>query len=64
MAATSKGNKMDGLVGRQCSQALRFDGLGLKTIAHLLRAGRSLDKIDDIKISDEHMVDIAQMRRS
>ena len=35
-ATTSEGAKKDGLVGRQCSRALRFDGLGLKTIAHLL----------------------------
>ena len=45
LATTSEGAEMDGLVGRQCSRALRFDGLGLKTIAHLLRSGRSLDKI-------------------
>ena len=50
-ATTSEGAKMDGLVGRQCLWALRFDGLGLKTITHLLWAGRSLDKIDDINIS-------------
>ena len=50
-ATTSEGAEMDGLVGRQCPQAYRFDGLGLKTIAHLLWADRSLDKIDDIKVS-------------
>ena len=50
-ATNSEGAEMDGLVGQQCSRALRFDGLGLKTIAHLLWAGRSLDKIDDIKVS-------------
>ena len=61
---TSEGAEMDGLVGRQCPQAYRFDGLGLKTIAHLLWAGRSLDKIETLKVSDGHVVDIARMRRS
>ena len=31
-ATTSEGAEMDGLVGRQCPQAYRFGGLGLKTI--------------------------------
>ena len=35
-ATTSEGAKKDGLVGQQCPQAYRFDGLGHKTIAHLL----------------------------
>ena len=50
-ATSPEGAEKDGLVGRQCPQAYRFDGLCLKTIAHLPWAGRSLDKIDDIKVS-------------
>ena len=55
---------MDRLVGQQCSQAHRFDGLGLKTITRLLWAGRSSDKIETLKVSDGHVVDIARMRRT
>ena len=62
-ATTSEGAEMDGLVGRQCPQAYRFDGLGLKTIAHLLWAGRSLDKIETLKETDGHVADIPRMRR-
>ena len=54
----------DGLVGWQCSRASQFDGLGLKTITRLLWVGRGLDKIEDLKGSDGHVVDIVRMRRS
>ena len=60
---TSEGTEKDGLVGRQCPQAYRFDGLGLKTIAHLLWADRSLDKIETLKVTDGHVADIPRMRR-
>ena len=50
-ATTSEDVEKDGAHGQASTWALRFDGLGLKTIAHLLWAGRSLDKIDDIKVS-------------
>ena len=56
--------KMDWLVGWQCSRAYQFDGLGLKTIAHLLWVGRSPDKIETLKVSDGNAVDIARLRRS
>ena len=55
---------MDGLVGRQCSWAYRLDGLGLKTITHLLGVGRGPDKIETLKVSDGHVMDIARLRRS
>ena len=42
--------------GRQCSQAHRFDGLGLKTITRLLWAGKSPDKIETLKVSDGRVV--------
>ena len=63
-ATTSEGAEKDGLVGRKCLQAYRFDGLGLKTIAHLLWAGRSTDKIETLKVSNGHVVDFVRMRRS
>ena len=50
-ATTSEGAEKDGAHGPASTWALRFGGLGLKTTAHLLWAGRSLDKIDDINIS-------------
>ena len=63
-ATSPKVAEKDGLVGRQCLQAYRFDGLGLKTITRLLWAGRSPDKIETLKVFDGHVVDIARMRRS
>ena len=63
-ATSPEGTEKDGLVGRQCPQAYRFDGLGLKTITLLLWAGRSLDKNETLKVSDGHVVDIARMRRN
>ena len=62
-ATTSEGAEKDRLVGRQCPQAYRFGGLGLKTIAHLLWAGRSLDKIETLKVTDGHVADIPWMRK-
>ena len=50
-ATTSGDAEKDGAHGPASTWALRFDGLGLKTIAYLLRGGRSLDKIDVIKVS-------------
>ena len=50
-ATTSEGPEKDGAHGPASTWALRFGGLGLKTTAHLLWAGRSLDKIDNINIS-------------
>ena len=63
-ATSPEGAEKDGLVGRQCLQAYQFDGLDLKTITRLLWAGRSPDKIETLKVSDGHVVDIAQMRRT
>ena len=47
---TSEGTEKDGLVGRQCSRVYRFDGLGLKTITHLLGVGRGPDKTETLKV--------------
>ena len=64
LATTSEDVEIDGLVGQQSSRAYWFDGLGLKTIAHLLWVGRSPDKIETLKVSDGNAVDIARLRRS
>ncbi len=50
-------------MGRQCSRASRFCGLGLKTTTRLLRVGRGLDKIEAQKKSDGHVATIAGLRR-
>ena len=63
-ATTSEGAEKDGLMGRQCSRAYRFDGLGLKTITRLIWVDRGPDKIEDLKDSDKRVVDIARLCRS
>ena len=62
-ATTSEDVEKDGAHGPVSTWALRFDGLGLKTIGHLLWAGRSLDKIETLKVTDGHVADIPRMRR-
>ena len=54
----------DELVGWQCLGAYRFDGLGHKTITRLIWVGRGPNKIEDLKDSDGHVVDIARLCRS
>ena len=60
-ATSPKGVEKDGLVVRQCLQAYRFDGLGLKTITRLFWADRSPDKIETLKASDGRVEDIARV---
>jgi len=40
-----------------------FDGLGHKTITRLIGVGRGPDKIETIKVTDEHVADIPWMHR-
>ena len=63
-ASLTSGVEKDGAHGPTSTWALRFHGLGLKTITHLLLVDRSPDKIETLKVSDGHVVDIARMHRS
>ena len=63
-ATTSEGAEKDGLVGRQCPQAYRFRWFGPQNYHRFIWVGRGSNKIETLKVTGGHVVDIAWLRRS